>query len=320
MEHALELSDLTKAYGSRRALDAVSLQVPPASVVGVIGPNGAGKTTTMRLILGLIKPTAGSVTTLGADPWRAGPRLRERIGYLPGELRLDGRTTGTEMLDHLGRISGPVDHAYRSELVERLGLDPSRRIGTLSKGNKQKLGLVQALMHRPDLLVLDEPTSGLDPLVQREFLALVREAKSTGQAVFLSSHVISEVQQCADHVAVIREGRLVRSSRVADLRDEAPRTVRLELERPLTPGQAAALLAAGLEVADPGVDRASAGVPGNVVEGRLSGSPVALIDVLPALGLIDVVIEEPDLEQAVLGLYGRAPTVPAGAAGDRHVR
>jgi ABC-2 type transport system ATP-binding protein len=311
MQHALELRDLTKRYGTRTALDAVSLTVQPGSVVGVIGPNGAGKTTTMRLILGLIRPSGGSATVLGEDPRRAGPGLRRRIGYLPGELRLDSRSTGTDLLEHFGRISGPVDGRFRSELVERLGLDPSRRVGALSRGNKQKLGLVQALMHRPELLVLDEPTSGLDPLVQREFLALVREAKALGQAVFLSSHVISEVQHGADHVAVLREGHLVRSARVADLRDEAPRSVRIELDRTLTEAQARALDLAGLEILSMGAPAAPGGRV--VVDGRLSGSPAALIQLVADLALQDIVIEEPDLEQAVLGLYGRPGPVPAGA-------
>ncbi|MEG9246510.1 ABC transporter ATP-binding protein [Arthrobacter sp. Soc17.1.1.1] len=311
MQHALELRDLTKHYGTRTALDAVSLTVQPGSVVGVIGPNGAGKTTTMRLILGLIRPGGGSATVLGEDPRRAGPGLRRRIGYLPGELRLDSRITGTDLLEHFGRISGPVDGRFRSELVERLGLDPSRRVGTLSRGNKQKLGLVQALMHRPELLVLDEPTSGLDPLVQREFLALVREAKGLGQAVFLSSHVISEIQHGADHVAVLREGRLVRSARVADLRDEAPRSVRIELDHTLTEAQTRALDLAGLEILSMGAPAAPGGRV--VVEGRLSGSPAALIPLVAGLALQDIVIEEPDLEQAVLGLYGRPGPVPAGA-------
>jgi ABC-2 type transport system ATP-binding protein len=311
MQHALELRDLTKRYGTRTALDAVSLTVQPGSVVGVIGANGAGKTTTMRLILGLIRPSGGSATVLGEDPRRAGPGLRRRIGYLPGELRLDSRSTGTDLLEHFGRISGPVDGRFRSELVERLGLDPSRRVGALSRGNKQKLGLVQALMHRPELLVLDEPTSGLDPLVQREFLALVREAKALGQAVFLSSHVISEVQHGADHVAVLREGHLVRSARVADLRDEAPRSVRIELDRTLTEAQARALDLAGLEILSMGAPAAPGGRV--VVDGRLSGSPAALIQLVADLALQDIVIEEPDLEQAVLGLYGRPGPVPAGA-------
>jgi ABC-2 type transport system ATP-binding protein len=318
MKDALELRDLTKVYGSLTALDGVSLSVPPGSVVGVIGPNGAGKSTTMRLILGLIRPSGGTAIVLGTESWRSGPSLRRRVGYLPGDLKLDGGTTGHDTLRYFGLISGPVDERFRNELVERLEFDPSRRVRTLSKGNRQKLGLVQALMHRPELLVLDEPTSGLDPLMQREFIALMREAKAAGQAVFLSSHVISEVQHCADHVAVIRQGHLVRSARVAELRDEAPRSVRLELDAPLTAGQAEALRQAGLTF------RAADNPPGplhpagavTVVEGQVSGSPVALLGVLSRLGLVDVVIEEPDLEQAVLGLYAQAaPGMEVGRHG-----
>lgn len=296
---ALELRRLTKRFGSRTALEDFSLSVDAGSVMGVIGPNGAGKTTTMRLILGLTRLTAGNAVVLGADPWPGRPGLRRRIGYLPGELKLDGRLTGTELLRHFARISGAVDRRFTDGLVERLGLDPSRRVGTLSKGNKQKIGLVQAFMHHPDLLVLDEPTSGLDPLVQREFLTLVREARGTGQAVFLSSHVISEVQQCADHVAVLRRGHLVTSARVTELRESAPRAVRIDLGKPSTPEDAEALRRAGLDLREP-----AAGT--RVVEGRLSGSPARLLRVLPDLDVLDVVIEEPDLEQAVLGLYSGA--------------
>lgn len=326
MRPALELRRLSKRYGSRSALDDVSLAVAPGSVVGVIGPNGAGKTTMMRLILGLIRPAGGSVTVLGNDPWPGDPRLRRRIGYLPGELKLDGRITGADLLRHFSRISGPVDGRYTDELTERLGLDPSRRVGSLSKGNKQKIGLVQAFMHQPELLVLDEPTSGLDPLVQREFLALVREVKESGRTVFLSSHVISEVQQCADQVAVIRQGHLVRSATVSELRDEAPRLVRLELVGSLAPEAVLALQHAGLGILTttpaPDAPTSTSSAPPRtalptIVEGQVSGSPVALLGVLSGLGLTDIVIEEPDLEQAVLGLYEQAG--PTAATGVHHV-
>ncbi len=191
MTVAIHTRALHKRYGSHTALHGLDLTVQSGSVFGLIGPNGAGKTTTLRTLLDIIRPTSGDITVLGASPRAGGAALRRRIGYVPGELRLEGRVKGRALLRHLAEISGPVAPGTIEQLAERLGLDLARPVRTLSKGNKQKLGLVQAFMHRPDLLVLDEPTSGLDPLVQREFLAMVREARDAGQTVLLSSHMLS---------------------------------------------------------------------------------------------------------------------------------
>ena len=204
-EAAIEAVEITKHFGSTQALRGVTFTVPRGSVFGVIGPNGAGKTTTMRALLDIIRPSSGYATVLGTDSRSAGPALRRRIGFLPGELILEGRVTGRKLLQHYTDISGPVRTGRIEELAERFHLDLGQPVRKLSRGNKQKLGIVQAFMHEPELLVLDEPTSGLDPLMQQEFLLLVKEVRDAGQTVFLSSHVISEIQQAADEVAVEKD-------------------------------------------------------------------------------------------------------------------
>lgn len=203
-EAAILTEDLTKRYGKHQALDGLDLVVRRGEVFGFLGPNGAGKTTTIRLLLDLIRPTAGRVEVLGMDPRRQGREVRRRVGYLPGKLALYDRLTGREVLTYLGHLRDGVDWAHADSLARRLDLDLNRPIGALSRGNKQKVGLVQALMHRPELLILDEPTGGLDPLVQREFHRLVREASGEGRTVFLSSHVLGEVERVADRVGIIR--------------------------------------------------------------------------------------------------------------------
>jgi ABC-2 type transport system ATP-binding protein len=224
---AIEAVHLVKRFGTTVALDGVSFSIARGSVFGVIGPNGAGKTTIMRALLDLIRLSSGRATLLGTDSRNAGPELRRRIGYLPGELILEGRTTGRRLLGHYANISGPVVQGRVDDLADRFGLDPDRTVRTLSKGNKQKLGIVQAFMHKPDLLVLDEPTSGLDPLMQQEFLSLVSEARDAGQTVFLSSHMISEIQQAADEVAILRDGRIITVAGVEALRGSAIRHLRM---------------------------------------------------------------------------------------------
>lgn len=230
---AILLQHVTKSFGRQRGVTDVSLEVEPGQVFGFLGPNGAGKSTTIRCLLGLYRPTAGTVRTLGADP-AAGPAdyLRQ-VGYLPGELRLPEALTGSDVLARFSRMRGLTDTTYRDELVTRLGVETTRPLRMLSKGNKQKLGLVLAFMHRPALLVLDEPTSGLDPLLQDEFVALVREATGNGRTVLLSSHDLEEVQRVTDRVAVIREGRIVADDTVEALRAQAPRTMELGFDADL---------------------------------------------------------------------------------------
>jgi len=303
----IEAVDLVKTFGSTRALDGVSFTVPSGSVFGVIGPNGAGKTTIMRSLLDLIRLSSGRATLLGTDSRNAGPELRRRIGYLPGELILEGRITGRRLLRHYANISGPVQAGRIDELADRLGLDLDRTVRTLSKGNKQKLGIVQAFMHQPDLLVLDEPTSGLDPLMQQEFLGLVREARDAGQTVFLSSHVISEIQQVADEVAILRDGRIITVSGVEALRDTAIRHLRMsasgidvaELHDRLFP------LA---EVGELEVLPTATGAEATAI---LTGALSPFVRAIASLTLTDLVVEEPDLEESVLRLYSDPTAQPA---------
>ncbi|MFC7341987.1 ABC transporter ATP-binding protein [Saccharopolyspora griseoalba] len=298
MTPAIDTRALRKDYGRRTAVRDMNLTVETGCVYGLIGPNGAGKTTTLRMLLDIIRPTSGEVRVLGRAPRAGGPKLRRRIGYVPGELRLEGRATGRDLLRHYAEISGPVEPGAAEELAERLDLDLARQVRTLSKGNKQKLGLVQAFLHRPELLVLDEPTSGLDPLVQREFLQLVREAREAGQTVLLSSHVLSEIQQAADRVAVLSEGDVVAEGSVSELRLTAIRHLRGRVDAESAPGLRSSLLALPalreVEVAEDGR-----------FSGVLDSEPNALLKVLAGYRVQDIVIEEPDLEESVLALYGQ---------------
>ncbi|MBO0980696.1 ABC transporter ATP-binding protein [Microbacterium sp. SD291] len=309
MNPAIDLTRLHKRYGRRTAVDSLSLSVEPGSVFGLIGPNGAGKTTTLRMILDIIRPTSGAVRVLGQDPRSAGAALRRRIGFVPGELRLDGRMTGRRMLDFYSQASGPVPAGRIDLLSERLGLDLSRRVGTLSKGNKQKLGIVQAFMHEPELLVLDEPTSGLDPLVQREFLQLVREARGRGQTVLLSSHVLSEIQQAADSVAVLSAGRIVAEGNVASLRLGAIRRVRAGFEH-VSEEELRRELAHLPHLADLEIARADGSVR---LSATVEGDIDPFVKSIARHRLLDLSVEEPDLEESVLRLYG-SPQPPAEGA------
>ena len=222
---AIETVGLAKTYGGRvRALMGLDLRVERGEVFGFLGPNGAGKSTSIRLLLGLIRPTAGRAALLGLDVNGASVEPRRRVGYLPGDLRLADRLTGRRQLDSLARLRG-VATPLRDALCERFGVVLERPIRELSKGNRQKIGLVQAFMHRPELLVLDEPTGGLDPLLQEEFRALLRETAADGRTVFLSSHSLDEVQHAADRVGIIRDGRLLDVDSVAALRERALRHV-----------------------------------------------------------------------------------------------
>jgi ABC-2 type transport system ATP-binding protein len=303
MTLALETRALTKRYGRRTALDSVDLAVEPGTVFGVIGPNGSGKTTTIRLLLDLIRPSSGSIAVLGQSPREGGAALRRRIGYLPGELKLEGRVTGRSILEHYAQISGRVAPGTIEQLADRLDLDLSRHIRTLSKGNKQKLGIVQAFMHKPELLVLDEPTSGLDPLVQQEFMILVREARKNGQTVFLSSHVLSEIQHAADTVAILRAGSIVTVSDVDSLRGSAMRRVVATIT-----GTTVDAVRSKLSH-DPHLAALTI-TPGDVVTlaGTLQGDIDPFVKAIASFIVADLRVEEPDLEESVLGLYAKGST------------
>lgn len=299
MANAVETMALTKHYGKVKALNGLDLTIPEGSIFGVIGPNGAGKTTLMRLLLDILKPTSGSARVLGEDPRAGGPELRARIGYLPGEFRVNPRLTGRAHLDYWASIGPRGGSAARGqELAERLGLDPSRAAGKLSKGNKQKLGIVQAFMHSPDLLILDEPTSGLDPLVQQTVLSFVREARDGGATVFLSSHILSEVEQVADSAAILRAGRVVREATMPELRATAQRHLRATLTGATAGDVRAAADGAGLDLA---VEKSAGGEVR--LTGLVEGRAADVVALLARFHVDDLVFSEPDLEETVLGIY-----------------
>jgi beta-exotoxin I transport system ATP-binding protein len=238
---AIETYSLTKEYGPTRAVADLELQIEPAQVFGFLGPNGAGKTTTIRMLLALQRPTRGGASVFGLDCQRESVEIHGRVGYLPGDLALHPRMTGQQHIAWFAQARGSHDRSYAEDLVERFGVVVDRPVKELSKGNRQKVGLVIACMHRPELLILDEPTSGLDPLMQHEFERLVRETTDEGRTVFLSSHELDEVQRLADRVAIIRSGSLVANDTVEALRRDAPRRVEVEFREPVDPGAFASL-------------------------------------------------------------------------------
>jgi ABC-2 type transport system ATP-binding protein len=228
---------LTKRFGAVTAVDDLDLAVERGEVFGYLGPNGAGKTTTIRMLLDFVRPTAGRCGVLGGSG--ADQAIRRRIGYLPADLDVDPRWSARDLLDFYGALRGGVDRAWVDSLTQRFELDVDRPFGQLSTGNRRKIGLVQAVAHRPELLILDEPTSGLDPLLQHEFQLLIRELVTEGATVFLSSHVLPEVEQLADRVAILRRGRLVALSTVSELRRSARSRIDLRLAAAVTPADLA---------------------------------------------------------------------------------
>ena len=292
MTDVIRTDQLAKLYGRRRGLDGLDLEVREGEIYGFLGPNGAGKTTAIRILMDLIRPSSGAAAILGQDPRDGGPALRRRVGYLAGDFVVDGGQSSRELLTHLAYLRGGVAQQRIEQLAERLDLDLSVRIRSLSKGNRQKVGLVQALMHQPELLILDEPTSGLDPMLQQIFLALAREAKADGQTVFMSTHVLSEAQQTADRVGIIRDGRMVAVESVDALRRRAVRRVEIHFDEPVLPD---AFI--GLEnVLDVATD-------GPVLRCRLAGRADALVKAAARYPVESVVIEEPDLEELFFTYY-----------------
>jgi ABC-2 type transport system ATP-binding protein len=289
---AVRTEGLTKFYGRHRGLEGLDLTVEPGEAFGYLGPNGAGKTTTIRLLLDLIRPTSGRARVLGLDPRADGVEVRRRVGYLPGELALADRGRASELLRFLADARGGVAWRRVTDLADRLELDLSRRMRELSKGNKQKLGLVQAFMHDPELLLLDEPTSGLDPLMQQEFQQMVREARAAGQTVFMSSHVLAEVQQAADRVGIVRDGRLVAVERVESLGKRAVRRVEVQFDAPVRPGDFADL---------PGVTGLE--VVGSILRCTVDGRLDPLVKAAARHTVVDLVSTEPDLEETFLSYY-----------------
>ncbi len=293
MDAIIRTAGLTKSYGRQRGIVDLELEVRPGEVFGYLGPNGAGKTTTIRLLLDYIRPTRGAATIFGRDCHRDSLALRRRIGYLPGDLRLYSSLSGRELVGYFGRLRPPGATARVPELAERLDCDLGREIRTLSTGNRQKLGLIQAFMGDPDLLILDEPTNGLDPLVQQAFYALVAEARAAGRTVFLSSHVLPEVERVCDRVGIIREGRLVAVERIADLRSRAMRHLEIEFC-----GDVPADAFRGV----PGVDGAI--VAGSVLRCTVAGSMDPILRAATRFEVRTVTSTEPTLEEVFLAYYG----------------
>ncbi|MFF7656585.1 ABC transporter ATP-binding protein [Streptomyces sp. NPDC007983] len=305
MKHAIELRELTKTYGSRRGLTGLSLDVRAGEVFGFLGPNGAGKSTTIRLLLDLIRPTGGTATVLGLDPRADGVRLRARVGYLAGEFVCDGRQNVRAYLRFLAALRGGVPQGRIDDLADRLGLDQSAKIKKLSKGNRQKVGIVQAFMHTPELLILDEPTSGLDPLVQQTFLELVAEAAANGQTVFMSSHIMSEVEAVADRVGIIRGGRLAAVDTVTNLRAGTVRDIEVTFARPVEAAAFAAVDGGGQLHLD---------VAGTTLTGQVMGSPDALIKALARHTVTGLRATEPALEELFHTYYEGANAEPRAPA------
>ena len=297
MTAVIETHRLTKFYGKYRGIVDVDLVVNRGEIFGFLGPNGAGKTTTIRIILDLIRPTSGRATVFGLESSADPVAIHRRVGYLPGEWNLYDRLTGAETIRFFANLRGGVDPAYVDQLVQRLDLDPSRRFREYSRGNKQKVGLVVALQHKPELLILDEPTAGLDPLVQQAFNELLFEARAEGRTVFLSSHIISEVERTCDRVGIIREGQIVRLDTVEGVRALAAHEVELRFAAPVP--------AAAFEAID--------GVTNVVQEGgnlrMLVTGPIAPVVRLAAqLDLLDFVSREPSLEEVFLSEYASRTT------------
>jgi ABC-2 type transport system ATP-binding protein len=288
---AIRTQGLTKRYGKVVVLKDLDLDVQAGEVLGYLGPNGAGKTTTIRLLLGLIRPSAGHAEIFGLDAQHQGVQAHRRLAYVPGEASLWPSLTGAETLHLLGRVQGKIDAAYREELINRFELDPQKKVRAYSKGNRQKLILIAGLMARADLLVLDEPTSGLDPLMEQAFRHSVFEAKERGQTVFLSSHILSEVEALCDRVGILRNGVLVDMGTLSQMRHLSSLTVEATFD-----GSVPDLTRV------PGVNAVQ--VDGHVVRCQVQGSVEPLLRILATSGVHELLSREPSLEELFLAHYG----------------
>ncbi len=298
-EAIIHTEGLIKDYGRFRALSGVDLSIERGEVFGFLGPNGSGKSTTIRVLLNLLKPTAGVARVFGQIPSEAGGALRSRIGYLPGELAMAGRRTAGDLLGYFAHLRGGAGRDRIEPLAERFGLQLDKPIRGLSKGNKQKVGVVQAFMHSPELLILDEPTSGLDPLLQREFLDLVKEARDGGATVFMSSHVLREVEAVADRVAIIRAGKVVDVDHISVMRHNAGQAVELQFEGPVAVEDFVGL---------PGVHDVT--VEGSTMSCLLRGEPDALLKAAARHRVLRWRAEDREIDALFLDLYredGAAP-------------
>jgi|SRR5947209_50749 len=305
MSAIIETAKLTKRYGRSRGIIDLSFTVEEGDVFGFLGPNGAGKTTTIRTLLGFLKATVGRASIGEYDCWRQSTEVKRLIGYLPGEFTLDPSLTGAQILAYLGNLRGGVDRKYVTELVERLELDPGKKFREYSRGNKQKVGLVQALMHRPQLLVLDEPTSGLDPINQQEFYRILAEARAEGRTAFLSSHNLTEVEHTCDRVAIIRDGRLVKVDAVHTLKDLQHHEVELVFGGPASTEWFSAVA---------GVRSVTASGGGRDLSLTIQGDLGPMVQVAAQHGVTNLATREPSLEEIFLRYYAPDSTTSDGHA------
>jgi len=291
-ENIIGVKNLTKTYGKNRGIIDINLDVHRGEVFGYLGPNGAGKTTTIRLLLDFIRPSSGSATIFGLDTRQSSVAVHRRLGYLPGELAVYSDLTGEEFLKYIANLRGDVDWHFVDGLVKRLEADLKRKLRTLSHGNRQKIGLIQAFMHQPELVMLDEPTTGLDPLMQQEFYRLVEEVKARGGTVFLSSHIIPEVERVCDRVGIIREGRLVAVETIDALKSRAAR--RLEIHF-------AGLVDKSIFAALPGIRELK--IDNNILSCSIIGSLDTLIKTAARYEVVNVISRETSLEDVFLTYY-----------------
>jgi len=294
MTAIIEVQGLTKSYGSKRGIINVSFNVEEGEVFGFLGPNGAGKTTTIRLLMALLRADAGTARIAGLDCWRQTVEIKRLVGYLPGEPSLDPGLTGGQILEYFGHLRGGVDQAYLKQLIQRFDLDPSRKFRQYSSGNKRKVVLIQAFMHRPRLLILDEPTSGLDPLNQQEFDRMVKEVRDEGRTVFLSSHILSEVEQTCTRVGIIREGQLVRVGGVAELKDIKRHEITITF--------ANAVPAEAFKTLD-GVAQVETLADGHTLRLTMQGEADAVIKAAAQYAVVNLTSHEPSLEDIFLRYY-----------------
>ena len=293
MNATIETIELTKAYGSARGIEGVSLDVEHGEIFGFLGPNGAGKTTTIRTLLDLQRPTSGQARIFGLDSHRDSVAIRARTGNLSGDFDFDPKLSGHELLRHLAALRGMEDLGSADRLAQRFEADLTRPLSELSHGNRQKVGLIAAFFHEPELLILDEPTSGFDPLMQEEFHALVREQRDAGRTVFLSSHDLDEVQRVCDRVAIIRAGRLISVERVSSLIEQSYRRVRIEFAEPTDIRALAAI---------PGVQ--SLEREGTIVTFTIAGSLDAVVKEAARHEVVDLEVGHPSLEEIFIAMYG----------------
>ena len=306
MAAMIEVDKLTKSYGGKRGIVDVAFSVGEGEVFGFLGPNGAGKTTTIRVLMALLRADSGRATVAGLDCWQESVEIKKLIGYVPGEPSLDPNLTGGQILEYFANLHGGADRAYQKQLIDRLDLDTSRKFRQYSTGNKRKVVLIQAFQHKPRVLILDEPTSGLDPLNQQVFDGMVKEASDEGRTVFLSSHVLSEVEKTCTRVGIIREGRLVRIGGVAELKDIKRYEITIAFGEPVSTDAFKAV--EGVTAVEPLNN-------GHAVRIAIQGEADAVIKTAARYPVVSITSYEPSLEDIFLRYYeadGKAPKEAAG--------